>query len=162
MNFRIVFFIFLIFTLKSPVEHKTQRRQIFGWEVLLCEVMWRLQVQSQLHVNERILTTAKHMYPVRVNGVRTIYPSGLNKGFCVGSRVRHETPKEGREMHRPKHRSYNNEDEDNSLNTLSDKKRKMLKEKEFIEKENERTPQTKQNKKKTNKKNKTITNRKWK
>ena len=52
--------------------------------------------------------------------------SGLNKGFSlkfyVGFQVRHETPEEVQRMHRPKRCEYNNEDEDNSPNTLIDKK----------------------------------------
>ena len=60
-----------------------------------------------------------------VNGIRTIYPRGLSKGFglkfCVGSRVRHETPEEGRRMHRLKRCEYNEKDEDDSPNRLSDK-----------------------------------------
>ena len=42
--------------------------------------------------------------------------------FCVGSQGRRETPEEGRRTHQPKHWEYKNENEDNSLNTLSDKK----------------------------------------
>ena len=56
-----------------------------------------------------------------VNGIRIIYPSGLNKGislkFCVGSRVQHEIPEEDQKMQWPK--CY--EDEENSLNILRDK-----------------------------------------
>ena len=56
-----------------------------------------------------------------VNGIRTIYPSWLNKGFgsefCLGSRVRHKTPEESRRMHRPKRCEFSNEDEDNNTNT---------------------------------------------
>ena len=40
----------------------------------------------------------------------------------VGSRVRHNTPEEGRRAYQPKRCVYNNEDEDNRLNILSDKK----------------------------------------
>ena len=54
-----------------------------------------------------------------------VCPAGLNKGpgwkFCVDSRVRHETPEEGRRTYRLKHCEYNNEDKKNSLNILSDK-----------------------------------------
>ena len=59
------------------------------------------------------------------NGIRITYSNGLYKGFgsmfCVGSRVRHETPEEDRRMHRPKRYEYNNKDDNNSLNTLNDK-----------------------------------------
>ena len=59
-----------------------------------------------------------------VNGIRTIYCCGLDKGFsskfCVGSQVWQETSKEGQRMHQPKHCEYENKDEDNSLNTLND------------------------------------------
>ena len=41
-----------------------------------------------------------------VNGIKTIYPRGLNKGFgsnfCVGSQVWHESPEEGRKTYQPK------------------------------------------------------------
>ena len=60
-----------------------------------------------------------------VNGIRTMYSSGLIKGFsskfCMGSYVQNETPEEGWRMHQLKRCVYNNEDEDNSLNILSDK-----------------------------------------
>ena len=60
-----------------------------------------------------------------VNGIRTIYPRRLNKGFCskfrVGSTDRHKRPKEDRRLHRPKRCKYNNEDEDNCSNILNDK-----------------------------------------
>ena len=71
-----------------------------------------------------------------VNGMRTVYPRELNKGFSskfrenfrlrqessrvrkVSSQVRQEAPDEGWRSHRPKHCEYNNKDEDNSLNNL--------------------------------------------
>ena len=57
--------------------------------------------------------------------MRTIYPGGLNKGFslrfCIGSRVRNETPEEGRRTYRPERLEHNTKDEDNYLNTLNDK-----------------------------------------
>ena len=60
-----------------------------------------------------------------VNWPKAIYSRGLNQGFSskfrVGYRVRYETPKECRRMHRPKRCKYNNKYEDNSLNTLNDK-----------------------------------------
>ena len=60
------------------------------------------------------------------NGIRTIYPHGLNKGFGlkfrVGSRIRQETHKEGRRMRWLKRFEYNNKGEDETLNTLNDKK----------------------------------------
>ena len=42
--------------------------------------------------------------------------------FHVGSWVEHVTPEEGRNTHQPKHYEDNNKDEDNSCNTLNDKK----------------------------------------
>ena len=63
-----------------------------------------------------------------VNGVRTIYTRGLNKvfslRFCVGFRVRHDTLEEGQRIFRPKRCEYSNEDEDNIVNILRDKKSK--------------------------------------
>ena len=54
-----------------------------------------------------------------VNRIGTIYPGGLNKGFsskfCVGSRVRYQTPEEGRSTYQPKRCEYN-KDMVNSLN----------------------------------------------
>ena len=60
---------------------------------------------------------------VMVIGITTIYPHGLNKSskFCVGSQVQHKTLEEGQRMHRLKYCRYNNEDEDNSPNIISDK-----------------------------------------
>ena len=60
-----------------------------------------------------------------VNGIGTIYPCGLNKGFssmfCEDSRVQHETAEEGQKTYRPKRCEYNNEHDDNILNILRDK-----------------------------------------
>ena len=60
-----------------------------------------------------------------INGLRTINLKGLDKGysskFCVGSQIQHNTPEEGQRMHWLKHCEYNNEDEPNIPNTLSDK-----------------------------------------
>ena len=59
-----------------------------------------------------------------VNGIRTIYPHKLNKGFnskfCIGSWVQHYTPEEGQRKYWPKRCVYNNEDEDNSPNIMND------------------------------------------
>ena len=61
-----------------------------------------------------------------VNGIRTGDPRGSNKGlsskFREGSRVR-QIPEEGRRTYRPKRCGNNNKDEDNSPNTLKDKKK---------------------------------------
>ena len=61
-----------------------------------------------------------------VNGIRTIYPYGLKKGFgqkfYVGSRVWQKTPKESWRTNWLKCCEYNNKDEDNSPNILNDKK----------------------------------------
>ena len=62
-----------------------------------------------------------------VNGIRTIYLRGVNKEFSskfsVGSWVQHGTHEEGRRTYQLKHCEYNDEDEDNSPNIPSDKKR---------------------------------------
>ena len=67
-----------------------------------------------------------------VNRIRTVYPCGSNKEFssrfCVGSRIRHETPEEGRRTYRPK-RDYTNKDEVNSLNILSNNNYQALSQK---------------------------------
>ena len=55
--------------------------------------------------------------------VKAIYSRRLRKGFSMNSRVRYETP--GRTP-RPKRYKYNNEDEDNSSNTLRDKKKGLI------------------------------------
>ena len=44
----------------------------------------------------------------------------LSSRSCIGCWVQHETPEEGQRTYRLKH-EYNNEDETNSLNILSDK-----------------------------------------
>ena len=41
-----------------------------------------------------------------IDGIKIISPCGLNEGFCVGSWVRHEKPKEGYWTHRPKRCIY--------------------------------------------------------
>ena len=68
-----------------------------------------------------------------VNGIRIGEPRGLNKGrgskFRVMSRVRQETPKEGRRTYRLKRCEYNNKDEDNSPKTLNDKNHPALSQK---------------------------------
>ena len=46
---------------------------------------------------------------------------GFSLRFCVDSRVQHETPEEGQRIYQPKRCEDNNEDEDNSQNTLRDK-----------------------------------------
>ena len=60
-----------------------------------------------------------------INRIGTVYPWGSNKGFssrfCVDSRVWHETPEEGWKTHQPKHCDYNNKDELNRSNILSNK-----------------------------------------
>ena len=57
-----------------------------------------------------------------LNGIRA---SNTNKKcgskFRVGSRVRQETPEEGRRIRQPKRCEYNYNDEDNSPKTLNDK-----------------------------------------
>ena len=55
-----------------------------------------------------------------VNRIRTIYSRGLNEGFSLNSKVQYETPEEGWRMYQLKC-VYNNKDEDNILNILSDK-----------------------------------------
>ena len=65
-----------------------------------------------------------------VNRIGTIYPSDSNKGFSseywVDYRVRHETHEEGRRTYQPKRCVYNNKDEVNSTNILSDNAKKAL------------------------------------
>ena len=60
-----------------------------------------------------------------VNGIRTIYPSGLDKSasllFFVDTRVWYETSEESQRTYRLKRCVYKNEDEINSPNILSDK-----------------------------------------
>ena len=62
---------------------------------------------------------------IEVANFTTTLPSRLNKGssprFWVGSRVRHETPEEERRISQLKRCEYNNKDEVNSSNILSDK-----------------------------------------
>ena len=60
-----------------------------------------------------------------VNGIRTIYSYGLNKEFgsrfYVGSWVQQDTSEDSWRIYQPKCCEYNNEDEDNSPNILSEK-----------------------------------------
>ena len=64
-----------------------------------------------------------------VNGIRIIYLRGFNKGFglkfCVGSRIWHETPEQGKSAHQPIRCVLINED-DLSPNILCDKKNTMF------------------------------------
>ena len=66
-----------------------------------------------------------------VNRTGTVYHHGLDKGFsprfCVDSRVWHETPEEGWRTYQPKSCEYNDKDNVNSLNFLTDKKTKQFK-----------------------------------
>ena len=59
-----------------------------------------------------------------VNRIGTVYPWGSNKGFssrfCVDSQVWHETPEEGWRTYQLQYYDYNNKDEVNSPNILSD------------------------------------------
>ena len=59
-----------------------------------------------------------------VNRIVTIYFRIFNKRFnsrfCLGSLVRHETPEESRRSHLPKLCDYDNDDEINSPNIISD------------------------------------------
>ena len=45
---------------------------------------------------------------------------GFSSRFCVGSRVRHETPEEGQRTYRSKLCDYNNKDEVKNPNILND------------------------------------------
>ena len=57
------------------------------------------------------------------NRIRTFYTRGLNKGFSskftVGTRVRPETPEEGRWKYLPKRSDNNNKDDVKKPNILS-------------------------------------------
>ena len=63
------------------------------------------------------------------NGIRTGDRRGFNKGhsskFREGSWLR-QTPEEDRRTYRPKRCGNNNNDEDNSLKTLNDKKKNLF------------------------------------
>ena len=54
-----------------------------------------------------------------VNRIETVYSCGSNKGFSSSFCVQHETPEEGQRTYWPKHCDYNNKDEVNSQNILS-------------------------------------------
>ena len=62
------------------------------------------------------------IYPVIVNRIGIVFPCGSNKGlssrFCVDSRIRHETPEEGRRTYWSKRCEYINKDVVNSQNIL--------------------------------------------
>ena len=59
-----------------------------------------------------------------VNIIGTVYHCGLNKGFnlrfCEDSQVQHEMPEEDPRIYQLKH-GYNNKDDINSINILSNK-----------------------------------------
>ena len=59
-----------------------------------------------------------------VNRIGTIYPCGsvFSSRFCVGSRVRDETPEEGRRTYQPKCCDNNNKVPVNNPNILSNKR----------------------------------------
>ena len=67
------------------------------------------------------------------NGIKTIYPCRLKKGFNsnfrVGSRIGQETPEETRRMNRPKRLKYDYKDKDNSPNSVNGKNYKLNHEK---------------------------------
>ena len=64
-----------------------------------------------------------------INRIRAIDHCGLNKGrgskLHVGSRIRQETPKEGRRTYRPKRWEYNNKDQNSCLKNMKDKYHKV-------------------------------------
>ena len=89
---------------------------------------------NHLEVSGSILPTGKitnnnyyslTFYPIIVKRTKTIYHRKLNKEFsskfCVGSWVWHNTPEDGRRGYRLKRSEYNNENEGNCPNILSDK-----------------------------------------
>ena len=87
-------------------------------KVLLSEIIWRLQVQSQLLVNNKeYLLELNICTRSWLTELEQSTHCGLNKGFslkfCVGSRALHEPPENSQKMHWPKHCEYSNEDEDN-------------------------------------------------
>ena len=107
----IVFIVIVIFTTFQPVRSLA----------FFTEIIWRLLVQSEQPV-KITRNTYYGLTLVPSDGIRTICPCGLNKGFslkfCLDSQVRHEKPEEGWRVHRPKHCEYSNKDEDSSLNIL--------------------------------------------
>ena len=60
-----------------------------------------------------------------VNGIRTVYPRGLNKGFAqkfrVGYQIQQEISEEVWWAHQTKHCEYNDKDENNCPNILNNK-----------------------------------------
>ena len=71
----------------------------------------------------RLRVNMLQLYLVMINRIGTVYPWGSNKGFslrfCVDSWVQHKTPEEGRRTYQPKRCEYNNKDDINSPNILS-------------------------------------------
>ena len=92
----------------------------FGWKLLLSAIIRRLQVQSQHQVRLTRNTTCTRSW---FNRIGTVYLCGSNKvfssRFCVDTRVRYGRSEEGRRTYRPKRCDYNNKDEVNSPNILS-------------------------------------------
>ena len=99
---------------------------IVGWKLLLSEIIWGLQVQSQLQV--RITKNTYYNLTLDiVNRIGTINPCGLNKEFSlrfwVDSWVWHETPEEGQRKYLSKCFEYNNKDVVYRPNILRNKNR---------------------------------------
>ena len=91
-------------------------------KVLLSEIIWRLQVQSWLSVNNKKYLQQHNV--VMVSRIGTIYRRSTKKFdsmFCVVSRVQLGVPKDSRRTNQPKRCEYNDEVEDNCPDSLNDK-----------------------------------------
>ena len=96
------------------------------WLVFLCEIIWRLQVQSWLQVNNKEyllqLSVCTWLWLGEWDQSAPVDWIKVSVKFRVGSRARQDTPEECRRTHRPKRSKYNNKYEDNGPNKLNDKK----------------------------------------
>ena len=109
--------------LNCPSRTHSAVGKAFDLKVLLIESVGWEQVQYQQPVR-RITNTSNNLTLVSGHGeqnwksVHVIQIKGSISRFCVDSLVRHQTHEEGR-TYRPKRCDYNNKDEVNCPNILS-------------------------------------------
>ena len=101
--------------------------EVFGWKVLLSEIISRLQVQSLqlVRITRNINPCSGSWLTELEQSIPGVQIKGLVRDFLVDSRVQHETPEESRRIYWAKRCEYNKRDEINSPNISSDKNIKV-------------------------------------
>ena len=108
-------------------QKKNWKSDLYFSRLHFVSILWREFVcinlsMKRVFYKKKIKLIAYHLYVVMVNGIRTSYSHGLDKGFnlrfSLGFQVQYKEPEEGQRTYRPKHCQYNNEDVDNTLNIL--------------------------------------------